>query len=79
MTLSKPQLERVHQIHAWCVGQCVQGPLDMMTDAEKKNKKFVEAVDELVFYCENCSWYCDADERHIGDLCDDCHDERTDE
>jgi len=76
--LTNEQRERVHEIAAQCTGQCVHSPESLMTPEEDAIQEFHRALDELVFYCENCGWYCDADERHVGDFCDDCHDERED-
>lgn len=71
-------MERADEIAAQCTGQWSHSPESLMTEEEKNNSELLARVDEQVFYCENCGWYCDADERHIGDLCDDCHDERED-
>lgn len=83
MTITKEQLEVVHEIAAHCTGQCLSNPTDELEKAivswpKEAREEARTILDDNVFYCENCGWYCDADERHAGDLCDDCHDERED-
>lgn len=78
--MTHEQVEAVDLIVAQHVGQCTSNPDDELElisadwSAEAKQEA-KERLDEGVFYCEGCSWYCDPDERHEGDLCDDCYDE----
>lgn len=75
MTLTPEQWERADQIAAWCMGGAESGPLTHMTEDEKANREFLERVDEQVFYCENCGYYWDTDDKHEtehGEICVDC-------
>lgn len=81
--MNDTQLALVDEIAAHCTGQCLCNPHDELEKlienwSEDAQGEARERLDEQVFYCEGCGWYCDADERHVGDLCDDCHDERED-
>ncbi len=81
MNLTKEQLDAVHTVVAQHVGQCSSDPGAELEKLIKEWPKTAreearERLDENVFYCEGCGWYCDADERHSGDYCDDCHDAR---
>lgn len=83
MNLTKEQLDAVDLIVAQSVGQALHNPEDELEKLVKDWPKELQdeardRLDEGVFYCEDCGWYCDADERHVGDLCDDCHDVRED-
>jgi hypothetical protein len=83
MSLSKEKLDAVYAVVAEHVGQCVSDPLDaleiVIRDWSKNAKaEAIERLDENIFYCDCCGWYCETDERHAGDLCDDCHVERED-
>ncbi len=81
--LTKEQREAVDDLVASSIGQCSSNPTDelekLVSDWPKEAREEArERLDENVFYCECCGWYVDTDERHAGDLCDDCHDERED-
>lgn len=82
--MTREQTEAVDLLIAQHVGQCTSNPDDELETltadwSEEAQQEARERLDEGVFYCEGCSWYCDPDERHDGDLCDDCHDAEEDE
>lgn len=82
--LTNEQREAVDELLASHVGQCSSDPSDELEKliaewSKEAQEEARERLDEQVFYCEGCGWYCDADERHAGDYCDDCHDAREDE
>lgn len=33
---------------------------------------FCRRLDELVFECQECGWWCSVDELHNDELCEDC-------
>lgn len=81
--LTAEQFAALDQLIASSIGQCSQDPTDelekLVADWPKEAREEArERLDDNVFYCECCGWYCDTDERHVGDLCDDCHDDRED-
>lgn len=81
--LTHEQREAVFELIAQSVGQCLHAPDDELEKmsvgwSEEAKREAQSLLDDNVFYCETCGWYCDADERHAGDLCDDCHDARED-
>lgn len=47
---------------------------DFATDEEIQNKDFMEELDQHVFECEVCNWFCDVDEMAEGDglVCVEC-------
>lgn len=82
--LTKEQREAVDALITSSVGQCSSDPTDELeklveTWPVEAREIARERLDENVFYCECCGWYCDTDERYSGDLCGDCHDESEDE
>ena len=39
-------------------------------------------IDNFIFLCAQCGWWCDvgeAHDNHMGDICDDCHSENGEE
>lgn len=81
--LTREHYEAVHSLVASSIGQCSSNPTDELEKLieswpTKAREAAREILDENVFYCDGCGWYCDTDERHVGDLCDDCHDSRED-
>lgn len=76
MNLSPKQREKVHEIVAQHTGQCVNDPVEALEKIGlKDNREALAMIDNSVFYCENCSWWCDTDERHEtdhGEVCTDC-------
>lgn len=41
------------------------------------NTAFLEQLDDQLFKCASCDWWCETSEAHAGDdgddVCDDCH------
>lgn len=59
------------------VAQSLEGTCDALeqyaTPAECNDGAFLSDVDELVFCCDLCGWWCEASERgEEGDVCLDC-------
>lgn len=84
MILTDKQREQVDDLIASCTGQCSCNPNDELETIiagwpVEAREEARERMDQNIFYCDGCGWYCDTDERHAGDLCDDCHDDREDE
>lgn len=72
--LTPQQMDRVHEVAAYAIGQFSRSPESMLTDSERSNPEFLMELRNCVFYCEGCGWYFDADERHEEDLCNHCFD-----
>lgn len=74
--LTKEQREKVFEIIAQHTGQCTSDPVKELEKLGlNNNDEALGMLDDNVFYCESCGWWCDADERYDGDICTDCHDE----
>ena len=71
MTMRK----RVDEVAEHLVGTC-QALESVATPEECDDTYFLSALNEQTFQCDNCGWWCDIEEHHEGDLCDDCHDEQ---
>lgn len=84
MNLTKEQLSAVDEVIAQHVGQWSSDPLVTLEKivrnwSKESRAEAFERLYQNVFYCETCGNYCDAGERHAGDLCDECHDAREEE
>ncbi len=62
---------RLHEVADELRGQCVRGLEDVATEEERRDTKFLEALDDLVILCDTCGWWVDADEME-DDQCEDC-------
>lgn len=71
--------ERINEIIDQLRGTCI--PLaDMLEDGEDEDDKgLCDAIDQEIFLCPCCNWWCERVEGHESDLgediCDDCHKE----
>lgn len=80
LTLVKHSELRLNEIVEELQGTCKT--LDeVLTDKERDNEGLVEAIDECIFCCACCGWWCENSERHEDeldgeDVCEDCHDDR---
>jgi hypothetical protein len=45
-----------------------------ITAVNLSNETLTE-IDDRVFLCEVCGWWCDADERSDGNVCENCYDD----
>lgn len=68
-------LDRVHEVAAYLEGSA-QSLDDVATEAERADTKFLLSLDEQVFCCDCCGWWCNTDERgEEGDICIECEEE----
>jgi hypothetical protein len=66
---------RVCEVAAALEGSC-QDLSAVATEAEREDTEFLLALDEQVFCCDCCGWWCNADERgEEGDTCTDCEED----
>lgn len=70
--------ERAVEIADALVGTC-QSTLAAMTEDEEDDVVLMSILDEIIFCCDQCGWWCPVDEVHDGMLCDDCFDGDDDE
>lgn len=65
--------ERVAEI---LVGQCMLDIEDALTqighEELRDDAEFLASLDERVFRCGGCDWWCSTDEQNDDNQCDDC-------
>ena len=76
--------DRAHEIADHLIGTC-QSIHGEVTDEEQDDTVLMSELDELVFECEGCGWWCSTDELNNDgprQLCDECnsedHEDETD-
>lgn len=47
---------------------------DFATEDEQNNREFCAVLDDHVLSCEQCNWWCDANEVNDEGVCNDCKD-----
>lgn len=68
--------ERIDEIIDSLRGTC-RSLIDFLEDQEDEDDTaLLEAIDQDLFCCDQCNWWCEQSEAHegtSGDVCDDCH------
>lgn len=72
--------EQIEAVVEQLRGQCIRDLPKVCGDlGVEETKELCEGVDQEVFCCESCGWWCDQSEMSDKDwTCDDCHDEPYD-
>lgn len=63
------------------VAEHLQGSCDTLekhtTQEERDNPAFMAALNDIVFLCDSCSWWCEVSEQSDRDddmICNECND-----
>lgn len=68
---------RVDEVVNYLQGSC-QDMDDVATEEERNDPEFCRAVDDHIFCCDTCGWWCEIGEQSEAEddqICDDCFNE----
>lgn len=69
--------DRAHVIADGLIGTCLSIHAEV-SDEELDDIQLMSELDEIIFECEGCGWWCSTDELNNGgarNLCNDCEEE----
>ncbi len=72
-----PKFEHVRKLAESLIGRCHMSYPEEL-ELEDYSTEELKEFDSIVFSCEQCGWWCSADECNEDDgwFCEECHEER---
>lgn len=72
--------DRVNEVASDLQGTC-KSLDDFATPEEANDVDFCRAIDDIVFCCDECGWWCDVGEQSHdkGEVCTDCNPDSEDD
>ena len=65
---------RVNDVAAALLGTCKSLESET-TEEEREDTAFLRALDDEIFLCDQCGWWCEVEECNEEGFCEDCADE----